>query len=271
MAVQIQIRRDTSANWTSINPILAQGELGFETDTLRFKLGNGSASWTSLGHTLNTLLNGTSVPGAEIGVNGDFYINTATSSIYGPKAAGTWPAAVSLKGADGIGDVTLTGMQTITNKTISAASNTITTATSGNLAATTLNAALAELQSDIDTRALSSTAVTLTGVQTLTNKTIIDTVYAVTGTTPALTATNGAVQTWTLTAASAPVLTSLTTGQSIILVITPGAYAITWPSVVWTKQGGSGTLPTLFSTGKTTVVLWKVGTVVYGSHLGDTV
>ena len=111
---------------------------------------------------------------------------------------------------------------------------------------------------------------TLAGVQSLTNKTITDIVFALTGTTPAFTATNGAVQTWTLTAASTPT-NALTSGQSIILVITPGANTITWPSVTWTKQGGSGAAPTLFSAGKTSVVLWMVGAVLYGSHLGDTV
>lgn len=49
-----------------------------------------------------------------------------------------------------------TDTQTLTNKTIVAASNTITTAASGNLAATELDTALAELQTDIDTRATSS-------------------------------------------------------------------------------------------------------------------
>jgi hypothetical protein len=106
--------------------------------------------------------------------------------------------------------------------------------------------------------------------QTLTNKTITETVFAVTGATPALLATNGAVQTWTLTAASTPT-NSLTSGQSIILVITPGSFAITWPSVIWTRIGGSGVLPSLFTAGKTTVVLWQVGSNLYGSHLGDTV
>ena len=51
--------------------------------------------------------------------------------------------------------VTLTGTQTLTNKTIVAANNTITTAASGNLTATELNAALAELQADVDTRQVS--------------------------------------------------------------------------------------------------------------------
>lgn len=46
----IQVRRDTAANWTSANPTLASGEVGFETDTLRFKIGNGSTAWTSLSY-----------------------------------------------------------------------------------------------------------------------------------------------------------------------------------------------------------------------------
>ena len=48
MAVQIQIRRDTAADWTSANPILAQGELGLEIDTARFKIGDGVLAWNSL-------------------------------------------------------------------------------------------------------------------------------------------------------------------------------------------------------------------------------
>lgn len=41
-ALRIQLRRDTAANWVSNNPILLSGELGIETDTLKFKIGNGS-------------------------------------------------------------------------------------------------------------------------------------------------------------------------------------------------------------------------------------
>lgn len=48
MAVQIQLRRDTAANWTSANPTLAAGEMGFETDTLRYKLGDGLTAWNDL-------------------------------------------------------------------------------------------------------------------------------------------------------------------------------------------------------------------------------
>jgi hypothetical protein len=50
MAVQIQFRNDTAANWTSADPVLAQGELGLESDTSQFKIGNGSDSWTELAY-----------------------------------------------------------------------------------------------------------------------------------------------------------------------------------------------------------------------------
>lgn len=48
MAVQIQFRNDLAATWTSVNPTLAQGELGLEIDTGQFKVGTGLASWTAL-------------------------------------------------------------------------------------------------------------------------------------------------------------------------------------------------------------------------------
>ena len=50
MASQIQLRRDTAANWTSANPVLAQGEFGIESNTLKAKLGNGSTAWNSLAY-----------------------------------------------------------------------------------------------------------------------------------------------------------------------------------------------------------------------------
>ena len=48
MAVIIQLRRDTAAKWTTANPTLAQGELAVETDTKKFKIGDGTTTWTSL-------------------------------------------------------------------------------------------------------------------------------------------------------------------------------------------------------------------------------
>lgn len=45
---RIQQKADTSSNWTSSNPVLLRGELGFETDTLKFKIGNGTSNYNSL-------------------------------------------------------------------------------------------------------------------------------------------------------------------------------------------------------------------------------
>ena len=48
MATRMQQRRGTAAQWTAANPVLGAGEIGFETDTNKFKVGNGSTAYTSL-------------------------------------------------------------------------------------------------------------------------------------------------------------------------------------------------------------------------------
>jgi hypothetical protein len=52
MAVQIQLRNDTAANWDETDPILAQGEMGIETDTRLFKIGDGVNNWSDLEYGL---------------------------------------------------------------------------------------------------------------------------------------------------------------------------------------------------------------------------
>ena len=42
MAVQIQLRRDNASLWSVNNPVMAVGEVGLETDTLKAKIGNGA-------------------------------------------------------------------------------------------------------------------------------------------------------------------------------------------------------------------------------------
>jgi|LakMenEpi03Aug12_release.lakeMendotaPanAssembly.Ray.scaffolds.fasta_scaffold36120_13 hypothetical protein len=50
MAVQIQLRRGTASQWTSANPILAEGEMGVELDTGKWKFGNGTSTWSILAY-----------------------------------------------------------------------------------------------------------------------------------------------------------------------------------------------------------------------------
>lgn len=88
MAVRIQLRRDTAANWVSANPTLRAGEIGIETDTLKFKVGTGSAPWNSITayanvvpSDLNNSLNGY-VEVSDIGaVNGVVGLNADQDAI----------------------------------------------------------------------------------------------------------------------------------------------------------------------------------------------
>ncbi|MFM7595495.1 MAG: hypothetical protein ACKO4Y_04885, partial [Flavobacteriales bacterium] len=66
----------------------------------------------------NGVLNGNVPPTGAQGNNGDFYINTATNTVYGPKANGTWPAGVSMVGPQGIqGPAGAQGPQGLTGAT----------------------------------------------------------------------------------------------------------------------------------------------------------
>ena len=69
MAVQIQLRRDTAANWVSANPTLALGEFGMETDTMLYKIGDGATAWNSQSY-------------AELSGTDKFTINEQTGTTY---------------------------------------------------------------------------------------------------------------------------------------------------------------------------------------------
>ena len=146
---------------------------------------------------------------------------------------------------------------TLTNKTI-------------NLTSNTLSATLAQLNTAIS----DATVVSTTSTVTLTNKTLgnyTETVFTITdGTTVNLNPNNGPIQTWTLGANRTPGQISWAAGQSITLLIDDGtACTITWSTlaVVWKTDGGVA--PTLNLTGFTVIVLWKVGTTIYGARVGD--
>jgi hypothetical protein len=96
-------------------------------------------------------------------------------------------------------------------------------------------------------------------------------VFAITdGGTVNLNPNDGPIQTWTLGANRTPGQTGWAAGQSITLMVDDGsAFAITWSTlaVVWETDAGSA--PTLATTGFTVIVLWKVGTTIYGARVGD--
>jgi hypothetical protein len=100
MATRIQVRRDTAANWTtSGSTTLAAGEIGFETDTLLFKIGDGSQTWTNLEYAGGTEpirynLNGTALADlndstVRSGGNGKYLILGAGSVSNGPSGLTT--------------------------------------------------------------------------------------------------------------------------------------------------------------------------------------
>ncbi len=91
MATRMQQRRGTAAQWTAANPILAAGEIGFETDTNKFKMGNGSSTWTALQYFANAaelaaiidgapeLLNTLNELAASIGDDPTFFTSVASN------------------------------------------------------------------------------------------------------------------------------------------------------------------------------------------------
>lgn len=50
MPTQFQFRRGTEAQWSSANPVLADGELALSTDKGQFKMGNGTSAWSALAY-----------------------------------------------------------------------------------------------------------------------------------------------------------------------------------------------------------------------------
>jgi hypothetical protein len=123
------------------------------------------------------------------------------------------------------------------------------------------------------------------GTATLTNKTltdpaiigtILEDVYTISdGAAFEIDPGNGSIQLITLGASRTPKATNFAAGEAITLMVDDGtAYTLTWTDatfggsgVVWKTDGGVA--PTLNTTGYTVIVLWKVGTQVYGARVGD--
>ena len=119
-----------------------------------------------------------------------------------------------------------------------------------------------------------SAAWTFSGATTLGKTTfgaeIVETVFAVTGTTPELDPADGTVQTWTLTGASTRT-DVLADGEYISLKILDGtAYTITWTSVLAAANWVGGAAPTLDTTLSNHIELWNIGGTNYVALVGTT-
>jgi hypothetical protein len=107
MAVQIQIRNGTAAQWTAANPTLAVGEMGAETDTGKFKIGTGSTAWNSLAYAAvgtvtsvgQTFTGGlVSVAGSPISTSGTLALTVGGTSggIVYFSSSSTWASSAAL-------------------------------------------------------------------------------------------------------------------------------------------------------------------------------
>lgn len=102
VVTQIQVRRGTASQWTSTNPTLASGEQGFETDTNKMKIGNGSTAWNSLSYAITGAVGTVTSIVASTGLTGGTITSTGTIAI------------------DTSVTADLSTAQTLTNKTLTA-------------------------------------------------------------------------------------------------------------------------------------------------------
>ena len=181
MSTRIRLRRDTAANWTSNNPTLTTGEMGYETNTGKFKIGNNTDAWTALPYSITAELSEGNLNDLK-----DVTITSAASGDFLRWNGTAWiNDAVNLS-TDTIGSyveslVAGTGI-TLTNNSGEGATPTVAVTTNtfdayGAASTAAGNAATALSNHEADTTSIhgiadTSILVTTTGSQTLTNKTI---------------------------------------------------------------------------------------------------
>lgn len=109
MATRIKLRRDTTQNWMTVNPILANGEVGIEADTRRVKLGDGATAWNDLKYAITDQLK---IDGKTI--NTEMGVGIASQDpetwISSVKAKGNW-AGTDGVAYDSMGNLYLSGWE----------------------------------------------------------------------------------------------------------------------------------------------------------------
>jgi len=127
MTSRLQNRRDTAANWTSNNPTLAAGEIGLETDTAKYKMGDGATAWNSLAYSYTAGAAGATGPTGPSGATGPTGVVGATGVTGATGVGATGPTGVTgatgptgvtgATGATGAGGVEAVNAQTGTTYT----------------------------------------------------------------------------------------------------------------------------------------------------------
>ena len=143
MATRMQQRRGTAAQWTSANPILNAGEMGWESDTNKFKIGDGTNHWADIDYFIDQSSTVNPAFGSSITFEG------ATANDYETTLAVTDPTAdrtITLPNAtgtvvlaDGSGNVTVSGNLTVQGTTTTIDSSTIAVTNSFTFEGSTAN------------------------------------------------------------------------------------------------------------------------------------
>ena len=94
-----QVKRGTAARWEELNPILNPGEPGFEMDTFKLKIGNGSTPWKELPY-VNDVDISKYITIEDI-INGDVILPVATKTTRGVVLSSTAKNEISVDATDG--------------------------------------------------------------------------------------------------------------------------------------------------------------------------
>ena len=94
-----QVKRGTAARWEELNPILNPGEPGFEMDTFKLKIGNGSTPWKELPY-VNDVDISKYITIEDI-INGNVILPVATKTIRGAVLSSTAKNEISVDPTDG--------------------------------------------------------------------------------------------------------------------------------------------------------------------------